>query len=69
MFGITSIFLNLSFMRYCRVLPAFSLTISLIDMNGLIRRSALGSLSEATSEAGPDPIERPKSMIELCGNP
>ena len=60
---------NLSLMRYWRVLPAFSLTISLIDMNGLIKRSAHGSRSDASKEAGPEPIDRPKRMIEVLGRP
>ena len=54
-------------MIYCSMLPAFSLTMSRIDMNGLIRSRALGERSDATRLAGPDPIDRPKSMIDECG--
>ena len=49
------------------MLPAFSLTMSLIDMKGLIKRRAQGVRRDANKLAGPDPIERPKSKIEVCG--
>ena len=60
-------FLNRSFIRYYNILPAFSLTMSLIDMKGLIRRRALGSLKEANRLAGPDPIDLPNRIIEESG--
>ena len=62
-------FLNLSLIRYWSVLPAFSRTMSLIDMNGLMSRRALGSRREATREAGPEPIDLPKRMIWLWAKP
>ena len=64
-FGIRSMFLNLSFTRYWSSLPACSLTISLIDKNGLIMISAHGLRYDAMIEAGPVPIERPKRIILL----
>ena len=42
---------------------------SLIDMNGLMSRRALGSRREATREAGPEPIDLPKRMIWLWAKP
>ena len=46
------------------MLPAFSLTMSLIDMNGLIRSRAAGVRREAKRDAGPEPIDLPNSRME-----
>ena len=56
-------FLKRSFIKYWSMLPAFSRTMSLIDMNGLIRSSAAGVLKEAKRLAGPDPIDLPNNRI------
>jgi hypothetical protein len=40
---------------------------SLIDINGLIRRRAEGVRSDASRLAGPDPIDLPKRRIDECG--
>ena len=53
--------------KYCSILPAFSLTISRIDLNGLISKRAHGSLREARRLAGPEPIDLPKRIIEEDG--
>lgn len=44
---ITSMFLNLSLIKYYKYLPADSLTISLIEVKGDIRSKAQGSCLEA----------------------
>ena len=58
-----SMFLNLSLIRYWSSPPDCSRTISLIDLNGLMRMSAHGLRVAAIREAGPEPIDRPHRII------
>ena len=60
-------FLNLSFIKYYSMLPAFSLTISLIETNGLMSSKALGWRSDAKRLAGPEPIDLPNKSIDFSG--
>ncbi len=49
--------------------PAYSFTMSLIDLNADMSNRAHGLFYEATKLAGPDPIDRPKSIIFDSGIP
>ena len=42
---------------------------SRMDLNGDINSKAQGLRYEATSEAGPDPIDLPNKIIEFSYNP
>ena len=65
--SIESMLRNLSLITYYKRGPAYSLTISLIDLNGDIRSKAQGLRVAAKWVAGPVPIDLPKSIIEDSG--
>ena len=56
-------------MAYYTYDPACSLTMSRIDLKADINNKAHGFFWEATSVAGPDPIDLPNKMIELSSTP
>ncbi len=60
-------FRNRSLITYYKREPAYSLTISLIDLNGDISNNAQGLLEAAKCVAGPVPIDLPKIIIEDSG--
>ena len=64
-FSIRSMFLNLSFIKKEKYLPADSLIMFLMLVKGLINSREHGEFLDAKYVAGPVPIDHPKRIILL----